>query len=96
MISSLDFGLCGPRFESISKRISDHECMVLHHTEHFIIIVPSSQYCLDNVERDIKQHISIIMKHTLQPLYNLVHYNTAFDITCFKDGSQKCIDYIEK
>ena len=33
---------------------------------------------------------------TLQPLYNTVHYNTVLDITQFKDGSQKCIDYIEK
>ena len=33
---------------------------------------------------------------TLQPLYNSVHYNTVLDITQFKDGSQKCIDYIEK
>ena len=33
---------------------------------------------------------------TLQPLYNTVHYNTVLDITWFKDGSQKCIDYIEK
>ena len=34
--------------------------------------------------------------NTLQPLYNTVHYNTVLDITRFKDGSQKCIDYIEK
>ena len=33
---------------------------------------------------------------TLQPLYNMVRYNTVLDITQFKDGSQKCIDYIEK
>ena len=33
---------------------------------------------------------------TLQPLYNMVYYNTVLDITRFKDGSQKCIDYIEK
>ena len=33
---------------------------------------------------------------TLQPLYNMVCYNTVLDITRFKDGSQKCIDYIEK
>ena len=33
---------------------------------------------------------------TLQPLYNTVHYNSVLDITQFKDGSQKCIDYIEK
>ena len=33
---------------------------------------------------------------TLQPLYNTVHYNKVWDITRFKDGSQKCIDNIEK
>ena len=33
---------------------------------------------------------------TLQPLYNMVCYNMVLDITRFKDGSQKCIDYIEK
>ena len=33
---------------------------------------------------------------TLQPLYNTVRYNTVLDITRHKDGSQKCIDYIEK
>ena len=33
---------------------------------------------------------------TLQPLYNTVRYNTVLDITRFKDGFQKCIDYIEK
>ena len=31
---------------------------------------------------------------TLQPLYNMFRYNTVLDITWFKDGSQKCIDYI--
>ena len=35
-------------------------------------------------------------RNTLQPLYNTVHYNTVMDITRFKDGSQKYIDYIEK
>ena len=33
---------------------------------------------------------------TLQPLYNTARYNTVLHITRFKDGSQKCIDYIEK
>ena len=37
-----------------------------------------------------------IPRNTLQPLYNTVRYNTILDITRFKDGSQKCIDYIEK
>ena len=34
--------------------------------------------------------------YTLQPLYKTVRYNTVLDITRFKDGSQKCIDYVEK
>ena len=34
--------------------------------------------------------------NTLQPIYNTVCYNMVLDITWFKDGSQKCIDYIEK
>ena len=34
--------------------------------------------------------------NTLQPIYNTVRYNTVLHITRFKDGSQKCIDYIEK
>ena len=33
---------------------------------------------------------------TLQPLYNKVCYNMVLDITWIRDGSQKCIDYIEK
>ena len=40
--------------------------------------------------------LEIWKKDTLQPLYNTVRYNTVLDITQFKDGSQKCIDYIEK
>ena len=44
-----------------------------------------------------KQNNNLGKKHvTLQPLYNTVCYNTVLDITRFKDGSQKCIDYIEK
>ena len=37
-----------------------------------------------------------LLVNTLQPLYNMVRYNTVLDITRFKDGFQKCIDYIEK
>ena len=39
---------------------------------------------------------SFYFKNTQQPLYNMVCYNTVLDITRFKDGSQTCIDYIEK
>ena len=35
-------------------------------------------------------------ENTPQPLYNTVRYNTVLYIIWFKDGSQKCIDYIEK
>ena len=35
-----------------------------------------------------------IVQCTLQPLYNTVRYNTVFDITRFKDGSQKCIGWL--
>ena len=44
----------------------------------------------------LKQHCCTMNSNTLQPLYNTVHYNTVLDITQFKNGSQKCIDYIEK
>ena len=33
---------------------------------------------------------------TLQALHNMVNYNMVLDITRFKDGYQKCIDYTEK
>ena len=40
--------------------------------------------------------LNFIKEDTLQPLYNTVRYNMVLDTTWFKDGSQKCIDYIEK
>ena len=40
--------------------------------------------------------ISAMFLYTHKPLYNTVRYNTVWDITRFKDGPQKCIDYIEK
>ena len=45
---------------------------------------------------DAKLIINEFSVVTLQPLYNMVHYNMVLDITRSKDGSQKCIDYIEK
>ena len=43
------------------------------------------------------RHVVIIdLVDTHRPLYNTVRYNTLLDISQFKDGSQKCIDYIEK
>ena len=42
------------------------------------------------------QDFAVSFQNTLQSPYNTVHYNTVLDITRFKDGSQKCIDHIEK
>ena len=42
--------------------------------------------------RQIKQ-IKNISTH--QPLYNMVHYSMILDITV-QNGSQKCIDFVEK
>ena len=33
---------------------------------------------------------------TPEPLYYTVRYKMILDVTWFKDGCQKCIDYIEK
>ena len=38
----------------------------------------------------------LCIRSTLQQLYNMFCYNTVLDVTWFKDGLQKCIDYIEK
>ena len=34
--------------------------------------------------------------NTLKPHYNTIQYNTVLGIAGYKDGPQKCIDYIEK
>ena len=52
-------------------------------------------YCTDTRQQYTGQKQGMNL-NTLQPLYNTVRYNTVLDITQFKDGSQKCIDYIEK
>ena len=69
-------------------------------------MVISTCFCGDIIKIYVRIHpfygdILIANSHinndyALQPLYNTVHYNTVLDITRFKDGSQKCIDYIEK
>ena len=38
----------------------------------------------------------LCIRSTLQQLYNMFCYNTVLDVTWFKDGPQKGIDYIEK
>ena len=54
-----------------------------------------SAICIISAIVALLQHCCIL-QNTLQPLYNIVRYNMVLDITRFKDGSQKCIDYIEK
>ena len=64
-----------------------HETIILRH------------YLVTGYKKGYQETIFFLFlhqKHTLQSLYNTVHYNTVLDITGFKDGSQKCIDCIEK
>ena len=47
----------------------------------------------------LHRYINVMLIHvqsTPQPFYNTVRYNTVLGITRFKDGSQHCINYIEK
>ena len=37
-----------------------HDCMALHCTEPFIILLPSSPYDLNNVERDIRHQGQVV------------------------------------
>ena len=61
-----DFGSQGSAFESRWRRNSAHDCMMLYCMEPSIITFPLSQYDLNNVERDVKhQIIIIIMIHVL-------------------------------
>ena len=48
-------------FESRWRRNSAHDRMTLHCTESLIVIFPSSQYDLNNVERDVKHRTIIII-----------------------------------
>ena len=59
MVSSYAFGSQGPRFESHWRQNSTHDCIMLYYTctWPFIITLPSSQYDLNNVERNVKDQI---------------------------------------
>ena len=61
VVSAPNFESQGPRFESSWRQNSAHNCMAVHYTEPFVIIPTSSQYDLNNVERDVKHQIIIIM-----------------------------------
>ena len=60
MVSAPDLRSIGPGFKSHWRWNSSHDCLVLHCREPFIIILPSSQYDLNNVIRGIKHQIIII------------------------------------
>ena len=54
-------GSRGHGFESRCRQTSAHDCMLLHCTEPFIGNLTSSRYDLNNVERDTKHQIIIII-----------------------------------
>ena len=60
MVSGLNFGSRGPRFESRWRLNSAHDSTARHCTESFIITLSWSQYDLYNVERDVK-HQTIVL-----------------------------------
>ena len=58
------------------------------------ILVGIYMYALSDVKNFSRGHFLFL--YILQPLYKTIRYNTVLDITQFKDGSQKCVGYIEK
>ena len=60
VVSTPDIGSWGSGFGSPCSWNSAHDSTALHCTEPFIIILPSSPYDLDNIERDVKHQIIII------------------------------------
>ena len=65
----------------------------IKHEIIFIILMHSESL---NHHSLTKSYQELGFSYTLKPLYNTVGYNMVLDITRFKDGSQKCIAYIEK
>ena len=61
VVSTPNFGSWDLRFKSSWRRNSAQDCIALHCRKPFIITLPSSQYDLNNVERDVKHQISIII-----------------------------------
>ena len=57
-----NFWSWGAGFKSCWRRNSAPDCMAFHCTVPFIIILPSSWYDLDYVERDVKHQLIIIHK----------------------------------
>ena len=53
-------------------------------------------YCFKIYLASFLRYKTLFLPLTLQPLYNKIRYNRVLDVTRSKDGSQKCIDYIEK
>ena len=73
MVSSPNFGLRGPKFESHppppTRWNSSYDCTSIHCTEPFIIALLLSGYDLNNVERDVKHQAIIITYLASQKLY---------------------------
>ena len=61
VISAPNFGSQHPRFESHWRQNSSHDYTALDCAEPFFITLPLSRYDLNNVERDVKNQIIIIM-----------------------------------
>ena len=61
VVSAPAFRTRGPWFVSRCRYISAHDSMAFHCPEPFIITLQSSLYDLNNVERDVKYHIIILM-----------------------------------
>ena len=59
-------------------------------------IVHLQAILINNIYYEINFSKIITELSTSPPFYNTIHYNTVLDITQFKDGTQKCIDYKEK
>ena len=77
MVSTPNFGSQVPEFKSCWKN-SAHDCMALHYTEPFIIILPLSQYDLSNLERDVKHQMMIELL-----LFKYSSHMTSFPVNSF-------------
>ena len=77
------FGIANGQILSIFNRVVSHHTIFAGYYHFRLLFVISCFFF-------------VLFFITLQPLYNTVHYSMVLDITRFKDGSQKCIDYIEK
>ena len=83
VVTAPDFGSRGPVFVFHWSRNSAYDCTTLHLTEPFIIILSSSRYYLNNVERDVKHQ-------------TIVSYNLAVEVGFNVDARSSVIDFSTK